>query len=90
MALSMFKTLATKGVRARKPVSARQYSYDAHHHVAAAGPLEKRVVHAKVVFPSPLTRSNLGETGEAVLLKPEQLAGEAILSAQEANGASRE
>lgn len=63
MALSLLNRLAPKAARnavARKPITARKYSSHAHE----VGAIEKRVLKTRVVFPSPLGRSNV--TGQDI------------------------
>ena len=61
MALSMLNRLAPSAIRrtvARKPTGLRKYGSHAHGH-HATGPVEKSILRTRVVFPSPLGRSNV-------------------------------
>lgn len=67
MALSLLSRMAPKAARtnvAKKPTGTRLYSSHAHHEV---GPVEKRILNTRVVFPSPLGRSNVHMQDEYAL-----------------------
>jgi hypothetical protein len=88
MALSLLKTLSQKGtvrVSSRKSTvktSLRKYSYDAHHAPKEVGVIEKRILQARVLFPSSIGTSVMhpeATTGSII----EELKNTPILTPQE-------
>jgi len=85
MALSFFKAIAPKAARSsRKPLSLRNYS-TGHHGHAEVGPVEKRVLKTRVVFPSPLGRSNVHPSSGPVLT-PAEIENQVLLSPEKTQG----
>lgn len=67
MALSLLTRFAPKAARkssAGKSITARKYSSHGHE----TGPVEKRTINARVVFPSPIGRSNVSSLDAQVAI----------------------